>query len=211
MKLRSILFKIFKKSKVSPISTMDERRDFMRHLPKSVLSVLGLGLLSQQAHGRTWKKVSSASEVGVSEDGTNSTRYVTFVAVNNGNVKVNVASSKLTFNPSTGNFTAGGNVTAYSDERLKTNWRPLSENFIANLANLKSGIYDRVDEKVTQAGVSAQALEVILPETVLTGANGIKSVAYGNAALVACVELAKEVEQLKKEIHKLKTDRGNLN
>lgn len=211
MKLRSILFKIFKKSKVTPISTMGERRTFMQNLPKSVFSLLGLGLISQQAHGQTWKKVSSASEVGVSEDGTNSTRYVTFVAVNNGNVKVNVASSKLTFNPSTGNFTAGGNVTAYSDERLKTNWRPLSENFIANLANLKSGIYDRVDEKVTQAGVSAQALEVILPETVLTGTNGIKSVAYGNAALVACVELAKEVEELKKEIRKLKTDRGSLN
>ena len=33
--------------------------------------------------------------------------------------------------------------------------------------------------------------------------SGMLSVAYGNAALVACVELAKEVEALKLELSKL--------
>ena len=98
---------------------------------------------------------------------------------------------------------ASGNVTAYSDERLKTNWRDMPEDFVARLAKVKVGIYDRMDgEKITQVGVSAQSLQTLLPQAVTEANDDIKtlSVSYGNAALASAVELAKEVVLLKQTI-----------
>ena len=40
-----------------------------------------------------------------------------------------------------GNFTATGNVTAYSDERVKTNWRPFAFDVIKDLSQVKSGVF----------------------------------------------------------------------
>jgi hypothetical protein len=40
-------------------------------------------------------------------------------------------------------------------------------------------------------------LQVLLPEAVSTNHDGMLSVAYGQAAMVACVELAKEVMRLR--------------
>jgi hypothetical protein len=111
-------------------------------------------------------------------------------------------SSALTFDGT--NFSTTGTVTSTSDDRLKTNWRSVTNNFVEKLAAVKSGVYDRTDQKATQAGVSAQSLRDVLPETILEDASGRLSVAYGNAALVACVELAKEVLMLRAEIEVLK-------
>jgi hypothetical protein len=96
-----------------------------------------------------------------------------------------------------GNLVARGDVTAFSDERLKTNWRALDSDFVARLADVKSGIYDRIDTNETQVGVSAQSLQTLLPEAVKTDSDNNLSVAYGNAALAACIELAKEVVRLR--------------
>jgi hypothetical protein len=112
-------------------------------------------------------------------------------------------SANLTFDGT--NLVCGGNITANSDEKLKTNWRSLGTDFIEELAQVKSGIYDRIDMEATQAGVSAQSLEKVLSEVVITAPDGIKSVNYGNAALVACIELAKQVVELKKELNKLRS------
>ena len=91
-----------------------------------------------------------------------------------------------------------------SDERLKTNWRDLPENFIEQIAQVKHGIYDRIDMQDTQAGVSAQSLEIALKEVISVNAQGYKTVNYGNAALVAVIELSKKVLELEQEIQKLK-------
>jgi hypothetical protein len=101
-------------------------------------------------------------------------------------------------------LTASGDVTSNSDERLKTNWRSVQEDFVTKLAGVKSGVYDRTDIEATQAGVSAQSLEEVLAEVVVTAPDGLKSVNYGNAALVAAIELAKQVVELRKEIAELK-------
>lgn len=106
-----------------------------------------------------------------------------------------VGVTKFTMDQTNG-FTAGGNVTAYSDERLKTNWRPLSDDFVELLARVKHGIYDRVDTDETQAGVGAQSLQTILLKVVSANADGMLSVAYGNAALVAAIKLAERVVAL---------------
>ena len=105
---------------------------------------------------------------------------------------------------STGDFTANGNVTAYSDERLKTNWQDLCENFVARLAKGKMGVFERLDTGVTQVGVGAQSLGEILPSAIHSNADGMLSVSYGNAALAACVALAREITALKAELAALK-------
>jgi hypothetical protein len=95
-----------------------------------------------------------------------------------------------------GNLTMAGNVTAYSDERLKKDWAPVAEDFVERLAKVKHGTYTRTDSEERQAGVSAQDWQKLLAETVLTSADGFLSVAYGNAALVAAVKLAERVVAL---------------
>ncbi|WP_426355680.1 tail fiber domain-containing protein [Stenotrophomonas maltophilia] len=102
-----------------------------------------------------------------------------------------------------GNLTAAGNITAFSDENLKKNWCDVEPNFVARLAEVKSGTYDRKDICARQAGVSAQSLRDVLPETVMEGTDGALSVAYGNAALVAAVALAKEVVDLQSRLDRL--------
>lgn len=99
-----------------------------------------------------------------------------------------------------GNFNAIGNVSAYSDERLKTNWRKISDGFVNSLALVKSGVYDRVDIALTQVGVSAQDIKKILPEAVLTDNSGRMSLNYGATALVAAVELARRVVELERRL-----------
>lgn len=110
------------------------------------------------------------------------------------------------------NFIAAGNVTAYSDERLKENWRNLPVDFVEQLAGVKCGIYDRIDTEFakTQVGVSAQSLQNVMPNAIIEDSEGILSVAYGNAALVSAVELAKEVVSLKAEVTELKNLVANL-
>lgn len=106
-----------------------------------------------------------------------------------------------------GDVNATGNVSGSSDESLKTNWRDLPPDFIERLAQVKHGIYDRIDIAATQVGVSAQSLQPLMPNAVSADENGKLTVAYGNAALTACVELAAEVVALRKEIESLK---GNM-
>ena len=105
-----------------------------------------------------------------------------------------------------GNFTAVGNVTAFSDERLKTDWAALPANFVERLAGLKHGSYTRTDTGARQTGVSAQDLQLLLPEAVHTGSDEQQtlSVAYGQAALVACVALARELTALRAEVRQLR-------
>ena len=102
------------------------------------------------------------------------------------------------------NITANGDVTSSSDERLKTDWHAVVDDFVEKLASVKSGVYTRVDTSETQVGVSAQSLAAVLPEATKIDKNGMMSIAYGQAALVATIELAKYVAELKKEIEALK-------
>jgi predicted RNA-binding protein with PIN domain len=110
--------------------------------------------------------------------------------INNGVFKCAISNS----------IVASGNITAYSDERLKTNWRNMPKDYVNRLAQVKVGIYDRTDqENVTQVGVSAQSFQNLLPEAIMTAKDDMQtlSVNYGGAALASAVELAKEVVNLK--------------
>lgn len=102
-----------------------------------------------------------------------------------------------------GNLLSQGNVTAYSDERLKTDWQGVRKDFIERLANILHGTYTRIDTGERQAGVSAQGLRKILSEVVGVGDGGFLSVAYGNAALVASCQLAMRCVELSARVSKL--------
>jgi hypothetical protein len=96
-----------------------------------------------------------------------------------------------------------GNVTAYSDERLKKDWADLPDDFIDRLAGVKSGTFTRIDTGERQIGVGAQSLQPLMAEAVIEDASGNLSVAYGNAALVSAIELAKYVTALEQRISQL--------
>jgi hypothetical protein len=93
-----------------------------------------------------------------------------------------------------------GNVVAYSDERVKTNWRDYPADFVEQLAEVKHGTYDRTDIELTQDGVSAQSLHTLLPYSAPTDEHDKMSVNYGGAALVAAIQLAKRVLEQDKRI-----------
>lgn len=99
-----------------------------------------------------------------------------------------------------GNLVCTGNVTAYSDERLKKDWAKLPDDFLLQLAKIKHGTYTRIDSGDRQAGVSAQQMQAFLPEVVQTDEKGNLTLAYGNAALVAAVKLAERVVALEARI-----------
>jgi hypothetical protein len=115
-------------------------------------------------------------------------------------------SANLTFDGT--NLTCGGNVNASSDETLKTNWRDLPVDFIEQLAQVKHGIYDRIDINVTQVGVGAQSLRLVMEHAVTEGEDGKLTVAYGNAALVAAIKLAERVVVLEAKLEQLIKDKS---
>ncbi|WP_407305696.1 tail fiber domain-containing protein [Acinetobacter sp.] len=100
---------------------------------------------------------------------------------------------------------AGGDVSAYSDERLKENWRDVNVDFIDKWAHVKSGTYDRIDTGLTQIGVSAQSVQQILPAAVTEHSDGYLSLNYGAASMVATVQLAKELVELREIVKKQDT------
>lgn len=105
-----------------------------------------------------------------------------------------------------GNFTAAGNVTGGSDERVKENWRDLPADFLERLVSVKYGTYDRTDIKETQTGVGAQSLRKLLPHVVRESDEGFLSVAYGNAAMVSAIEVAKRVLKLERRLKEIGGD-----
>jgi len=105
-----------------------------------------------------------------------------------------------------GNFTATGNFGAYSDERLKKDWRPVCKDFVRKWAKVKRGIFTRIDTGEVQAGLGAQSAQKVLPQVVsevYTDAEKTKkilSLNYGAAAAVATGEIAEYVVALEDRI-----------
>jgi hypothetical protein len=143
----------------------------------------------------------------VDDTATNATRYVLFDDVTSGTVTTaNVSSTKLTFNPSTGNLVAGGTVTANSDEKLKNNIKTI-ENALEKVLLLRGVEYDRIDIKDHQIGLIANEVKSVIPEVVYPkqskSDNEFMSVGYGNLVAVlieAIKEQQKQIDYLKEKI-----------
>ena len=81
----------------------------------------------------------------------------------------------------TGNFQTTGNITAYSDKRLKSNIK-IIPNALDKVHKLNGYTFDRTDINLRQTGVIAQELLEVLPEVVSGSEEDYYAVAYGNMA-----------------------------
>ena len=100
----------------------------------------------------------------------------------------------------TGNFTATGDITAYSDRRLKRNIETISDplDIVTKLRGVK---FEKDGRHST--GVIAQEVEEVLPEVVHTDAEGMKSVAYGNVVGVLIEAIKDQQAQIDDLISRL--------
>ena len=98
-----------------------------------------------------------------------------------------------TFNSS---VTAGGDVTAFSDMRIKHDIETI-EGALAKVSDMR-GVYFKRNNGEAGTGVIAQEIENNLPEVVKDGE--YKSVAYGNMVGI----LIEAIKELKAEVEKLK-------
>jgi hypothetical protein len=111
-----------------------------------------------------------------------------------------------------GNITARGNVTAYSDVRLKTNIVTIN-NAIDKVKRLRGVYFDWIDSGEHSLGMIAQEVEEVLPELVMTNTecktftqevlNVTKSLDYSKIVSVlveAIKEQQKQIEEQNKRI-----------
>jgi len=101
-----------------------------------------------------------------------------------------------------GNYTAVGNVTAYSDINLKDNIEVITDALdkVNQIRGVTFTRNDQEDKEKRHTGVIAQEVELILPEVISENSDGIKSVAYGNMVgllIEAIKEQQSTIESLK--------------
>lgn len=104
-----------------------------------------------------------------------------------------------------GNVTATGDLTAYSDARIKTNIKTY-ENALEKVLQLRGVTYNRTDnnDHSEKIGVIAQEIEKIIPQVVSKQEDGLLTVSYGNIVGVlieAIKEQQKEIEVLKSKLN----------
>jgi hypothetical protein len=109
----------------------------------------------------------------------------------------------------TGNVVANGDVTAFSDVRVKKNIVTI-DSPLEKINAMRGVYYTRIDTPGPRhIGVIAQEIETVLPEVVLTsGPNGNKSVAYANivALLIEGIkEQGKQISTLQANIQDLQS------
>ena len=100
-----------------------------------------------------------------------------------------------------GDFTASGNVTAYSDERLKENIKPIG-NAVDKVKQLRGVTYDWKETGKASVGVIAQEVEAVFPELVVENEE-YKSVDYGKLTSVlieAIKEQQAQIDELKAKL-----------
>jgi hypothetical protein len=105
----------------------------------------------------------------------------------------------MTLSLSSGDVTFSGNVTAYSDERLKKNIVPIA-NSLDKVSALNGVMFERLEGQ-RGTGLIAQNVQAVIPEAVTEDKDGYLSVSYGN--LVGL--LVEAIKELKQEIETLKS------
>jgi len=112
----------------------------------------------------------TSSSFNVTATTANTTYYPVFVAGTGTQTPyIRNAATAFSFNASTGNLIATGNITAYSDIKLKDNIEVIP-NVLDKVQTLRGITYTRKDlkEDTKFTGVIAQEVEKVLPEAVLT-------------------------------------------
>jgi len=115
----------------------------------------------------------------------------------NGNVGIGTSTPSSTLHV-VGSILASGDITAYSDDSLKTNVQVI-DNAVGKVEQLRGVTFDRIEDGSTSTGVIAQELKEVLPEAVHTDEQGVHSVAYGNVVgllIEAIKEQQKQIDEL---------------
>jgi len=184
--------------------------------PVSKLEVKGTGFVASSISGdstsetqlrfntNTGARVSQQANQALIFD-TNATERVRITS--SGDVGIGVVSPTVKLDVA-GSILASGNVTAYSDIRVKDNVESIT-GAIGKLNQIRGVTYTRTDLDDKQrrfAGVIAQEIEQVLPEAVFDNGK-VKAVDY-NATIALLIEAVKEQQ---KRIDKLETllNKGN--
>ena len=152
----------------------------------------------------------SYSVVGLTVGNGQNSSSITMFDSDEGNRTIHCNSNQIGFLTQAGawgawlddanNWTAAGNITAYSDARIKTNIEKIT-GALDKVDQLNGYTFDRTDINTSrQTGVIAQEVLKVLPEAVLGTEETQYSVAYGNMVgllIEAIKELKAEIEVLK--------------
>jgi hypothetical protein len=139
---------------------------------------------------------------------TGSLRSFTVPSRESGN---RTAHEKIRFDQNNGSILAGGDITAFSDGRIKTNVEVVG-NPIDKIKQIRGVTFLKTnsegeDKNKRHAGVIAQEVLEVLPEVVNKDKDtGMYNVAYGNLAALfieAIKEQQKQIEDLKSELNAL--------
>lgn len=151
--------------------------------------------------GTTWEvyAFTGPSGVDVSDDTTtNASVYPTWVSANNGNQAAKVSSSKLYFNPSTGQLNST-DFNSLSDVRKKKDVHTITD-AVNVVSQLRGVSFKWIENDRNSMGVIAQEIEQILPSVVSTSEDGEKSVSYSNIVAV----LIEAIKEQQREINTIK-------
>jgi hypothetical protein len=195
------------------ISSTDTNTDTNTTYSTATSSTLGLVKIGYVESGKNYPVELSSGKmfVNVPWVDTNTDTNTTYTAGNG----LTLTGTQFKMSGSyTGDFTASGDVTAYSDERLKSNITTI-EDALDKVKAMRGVMFDKTNsltgELRQSTGVIAQETEEVLPEVVHNDDNtGYKSVAYGNIVGVlieAIKEQQSQIEDLTKEVEFLKGQR----
>lgn len=112
--------------------------------------------------------------------------------------------SNVQVNYTDGSFISTGNITAYSDRKLKKDLVKITK-ALDKVCSLTGYTFTRIDNNMRQTGLIAQDVKAVLPEAVSTSEDGILGISYGQLAgliVEAIKELKTEVADLKKQLNK---------
>jgi hypothetical protein len=127
---------------------------------------------------------------------TTPSKYMRVAAGTFGIINNAYSSAILTLSDS-GDLAVTGNVTAYSDARLKKNVSTI-DNALALVEKMRGVRYERIEDGKASVGVIAQEMQEVVPEVVHKGEEHL-SVAYGNLVGVL-IEAVKELSARVKEL-----------
>ena len=134
---------------------------------------------------------SAATSTVTDDTATNSTHYIKFASASTGNVAAKVSSTKLTFNPSTGQLTAT-DLNSSSDKRLKKNIKTVTS--ALDTVNALRGVsFDWKEGNGKAIGLIAQEVQQVLPEIVSADDSGYLTIRYNNV-IGLLVEAIKELK-----------------
>lgn len=138
---------------------------------------------------------------GIWFDRSSSTQYW-FMGLTGNDFRLwNSAANRMTLDTG-GNVTFSGDVTAYSDERLKEDVQTL-DGALDKVKAMRGVSYTKKEDGSKSVGVIAQEMLEVLPELVRKDKDDMYSVAYGNITAVlieAMKEQQKQIEELKAQL-----------